>query len=83
MSKAVYIEWLDHGNYENSIWRDRAELENLCGFRVQTIGWVVTENKHRIVIAGTENGTPATKWTGEICILKNCIVKRRNIRVPR
>ena len=44
MSKAVYIEWLDHGNYENSIWRDRAELESLCGFRVQTIGWVFLPN---------------------------------------
>ena len=83
MSKAVYIEWLDHGNYDSSCWRERGELEELRGCPCWTLGWIVAEDKYRIVVAGTEGGKNPPKWFGEICILKNCILKRRNIKVPR
>jgi hypothetical protein len=73
------IEWLDHSSYDRTGWRDLDRLLELTPYKVQSVGWVVKDAKDHLIIAG-HRSVDQTSYTGEMCILKKDITKRKKIK---
>lgn len=76
--KLVYIRWLDHVGWTQNNWHDIDDTKLLTPSVIDTVGWIVKETKKHIIVASiiTDNGNT----NGEICIIKGCIVKRKNLK---
>lgn len=79
--KLVYIEWLDHVGY-GSGWKDFAKEVDNKPVLIQCVGWIIAEDAKVVSIASTvdtqNNGSGGKDISS---ILKNCIVKRKTIRL--
>lgn len=73
-NKVNVITWLDHCSWEHNEWHELEQTKALVPLEVTTVGWVVAETKHHLVIAATV--TENSHTNGEMCIIKGCITKR-------
>ena len=69
----IRIEWLDHCSLQGG-WKHASDADKLTPATVLTVGWVVKETKKYITVASIWSEDYMVQ--GEICIMKNCIVKR-------
>tara|TARA_R100001163_G_scaffold54677_1_gene42002 strand:- start:746 stop:1009 length:264 start_codon:yes stop_codon:yes gene_type:complete len=77
MTKIVYVEWQD-ASHSCGQWVTQGILEQEKLGSVESIGFVISENKERIILASSWDGTYAS---GEITIPMKMIVKRRAVEV--
>ncbi len=78
-TKAVYVEWLDHASSEMQ-WNTRETRTLTAPILVSSIGFILEETDDHIVLVMSHTGEEET-FFGEILILKNCIKKRRALKV--
>ena len=70
--KIYFIEWLDACHSSGSwVSKEEIEKESLC--KVQSVGFLISENKERIIISSSWDGYYAS---GEITIPKKMIIKK-------
>lgn len=74
----IYVEWIDHVTFVNNSWRRIDEIADLEPSIVETVGWVVSETKKKLVVVATR--AEHNDATGEFCIIKGCILKRKRLK---
>ena len=86
--KVVYVEWLDHSSHSSQVWRSKEEYKELKPATCRTIGFVVNEEKEFITIACTNHHIAETddyeeenNFSGDMCILKSCITKLKEVKL--
>lgn len=74
------VQWLDHCGYDDSGWHSLDAFEELEPLKMVSVGYVIKDAPKHIVLVSTvaESGT----GRGDICIMKNAIIKRRKLKVP-
>lgn len=84
--KAYYIEWYDHGAHTTQEWRDEKEY-HLKPVLVRSMGFVISETSEYIVLGMTWHHTAEdddfeeeNKFSGDMCIIKNCIKEMRELQ---
>ena len=76
--KLVYIKWLDHCSFDANEWHKPEDFKTLEPITVQTVGWVINETPTSLTLVATNGGDT---HTGEMCIIKSCIVKRKGLKL--
>ena len=76
--KLNYIKWVDHSGYEGSKWKSDETLYELTPFIVESYGIVFKETEDYIVLV-SHYSLEGQHGTGEMCILKNCIMQRNDM----
>ena len=76
---AVRIEWLDHCSAPENEWQSLDDVKNLEPELVTSYGFVVRETDDFITIAASR-GQGNESFLGDLCIVKSCIVNRKNIK---
>ena len=77
-----YIEWTDHGF--GCGWVEAVDVdltESMKKNTVRGVGWVIQENRRELCLAtfiDERNATMARQY-----IVKSCIIKRRQLKVPK
>lgn len=86
-NRIVYIEWLDHSSHETSSWKDAKTYKELKPAKCRSIGFVVNEDSDFITIACSNHFIPETEdfeeennFSGDMCIIKSCITKLKEIK---
>lgn len=51
--KAVMVEWIDSCSFSKHIWRDSAESKQLTPSKIQSVGFVLVEDKTHVVLTGS------------------------------
>lgn len=80
-SKKIHLEritWEDHCSYINTGWKSGQELIELTPTEIDSVGWVIDEDKKRVVVASHLSTSGA--GTGEMCIIKKCIKSRKRLK---
>jgi hypothetical protein len=80
-SKKINLErivWNDHCSYSNPSWKDGQDLVDLTPTEIDSVGWVIAEDKDRLVMAAHMSGSGMA--TGEMCIIKKCIKSRKKLK---
>lgn len=72
-----YIEWEDHVSLADSGWKDRADAHGLSPEICKSVGFLIRETPKHVILVSSMTGSQVD---GEICILKNCIVKREKLK---
>lgn len=80
MSKAVYIEWLDHVGYTGRVWFKSEDIDNKP-MRLSSIGFIVKEDDKCITLAGTDDAENDTVFGQVHTIMKNSILKKKRISI--
>ncbi len=75
--KLVKITWMDHTTLSGGWNSEVVVAANATPSIIVSIGWIVKEMPKYITLAST--WSQDNMLQGEICILKNCIVTRKNI----
>jgi hypothetical protein len=78
--KAVYIEWLDHASSEMQ-WSSEETRTLREPFLVRSVGFILEETDTHIILVMAHTGEEET-FFGESLILKNCITKRKALKLP-
>jgi len=77
--KAVYLEWLDSVTLDSGGWSDiKKEIMPLTPDLVKSVGWVLKETDDYVILVSHLENAEAS---GEFCIPKACIKKRRVIKI--
>lgn len=80
--KLLFVRWQDHHTFHENKWRDIDEFEEVPVYEVQSIGWLVKENKNHLIVAA-HCAFDVDQITGEMMILKKTIVERREIKLEQ
>jgi hypothetical protein len=78
MKKLEYIKWMDHSGFSESRWRAIEEVQDLNPIMMHTVGWVIYEDKDKLVTVSTMHDDEETVHS-EFCIVKKAIVHRRQL----
>lgn len=76
----TYVEWLDHCSLSGRTWYDLDEVLDVRPLHIKTVGWVVKETDEYVVLAN--QATEGEKFSGDICIIKSCVVDRKDLDGP-
>jgi len=83
VGKLYLVDWLDHCSFTASKWRDFEDVNELEPQICSTAGFVTKVQKNHIIISGTQSskslGPKDRNYTGELLILKSCILKSKKI----
>jgi hypothetical protein len=81
--KLVYVEWLDHCSFTESDWKDAEEFDDLEPPLVKTIGWIIREDEKVLIVVSSKYNSDEfnDKYSGEMCIIKGCIQKMKELKV--
>lgn len=81
--KLVYVTWLDHCSFTNSMWRVKEEYDALSPPLCQTVGWVLKEDDDMMVVVQTfqEHDDFDDQFCGEMCILKTNIKTLKELKL--
>ena len=71
----VEIEWLDHANIAG--WQRIDNIEDFGIPEMQTIGFLIKENKEALYISSTIGGDEVN---ATMIVLKSCITKRKVLK---
>jgi hypothetical protein len=73
----VLVEWDDSCNFGTQKWRDVEESKNLTPGKIRTVGFVLAEDKKRVVLTGSlhDEGDGDAYGNGCITIPRGCITK--------
>ena len=74
----VYVEWGDHCSFDYNQWRSRSAVEELGVQTLQSVGWVVRNDKECLAIAAHCHGSDGS-ITGEMSIMRNSVTKLERI----
>lgn len=77
--KFVRIEWEDSSSSVR-IWNSEESLKSQKNSRCTSVGYLVHEDKHCVVVAGHRG---EGDFAGDMRIPKRCIIKRKFVREPR
>ena len=73
--KAIYIEWEDSSSFAGGVWSIREDCVKSKPCSCKTIGFVISETKDAITLAGSLDG--GKHVSGDMTIPKSAIRKRR------
>ena len=76
--KLVYLEWVDSVSAPDGGWQDPKEVKKLTPDTVRSVGWIISETKDFVTLISHDG---EHEVSGEFCIPKACIKKRRVIRL--
>lgn len=83
--KLMYIEWQDHSSFNESGWRVASDYDELKAQYVKSVGFVIMEDSDMIILGQSMNQAEheqlEDQFTGDICILKNCIKKSKELKL--
>lgn len=78
--RLLYVEWDDHNSFAQAHWRGRDEIKRgNSAVRVTSVGFVIAEDKKAITLCATRSDSDG--FLGDQTILKNCIRKKRLLKV--
>jgi len=77
---AVLLEWEDSQSLIYNVWNDKADIVNQECPRIATIGFVLHEDKEKIIVAASKGGDQAS---GDMVIPKSAIRKRRRLYMKK
>lgn len=81
--KAVYLEWIDHCSNGDGVWIDIKDMK-IDVTTCKSVGFILKETEDWIVIAGhLSNDCTEGQCSGDMQILKKCILKRVPLSVPQ
>ena len=80
----LYVEYADHAS--SAGWRDAPDVD-LEPVLIASVGWLIKENKHRLVLAAshdkrTGNFRYPLSSSARVYIEKRCIVKKIRLKCP-
>ena len=77
MTDLILVEWLDHCSWSGGPWSTLKDLKDLKPQVITSVGYLVVEEETYITIASTVGDD---MYSGDTCILKSCITKRRKLK---
>lgn len=75
----VMVEWEDSSS-TNRVWNEEAYLSKQKNQRCTSVGFLVHEDKHCVVIAGHMGMSEHPDFAGDMQIPKSAIRKRRKVK---
>lgn len=84
--KLMFVEWLDHVSFTEAHWREEWEYDDMGPIKCQSVGWIIKEDEHCIVLVQTRNQpidleNDSEKYSGDICILKSAILMQKELKL--
>ena len=77
--KAVIVDWVDSCSFGRQAWRPREESEQITPSNIQSVGFVLTEDKTRIVLTGSLDEEDHA--SGCHTIPRGCIRRMRRLKI--
>lgn len=78
--KLIHVQWRDASSHDS--WQPLSHAQEPKDFLVETVGWLIGENKDAIVLGTgiTHNGSTACTWTiPKGMIIKKDVIKGHNL----
>jgi hypothetical protein len=72
-----YVAWKDHSSSQG--WLDTSEVLSLKPMVCHSVGYFISEDDEVLLLADTLS--PSNQTNGRQYILKNCIIKRKKIKL--
>ena len=76
--KAVLVEWLDSCSFGRHVWRHMDESKQLTPSKIQSVGFVLAEDKKRVVLTGSLDEEDHA--SGCHTIPRGCITRIRRLK---
>lgn len=75
--KLVHVTWADSASYDAG-WKSNGKVADMVPSYIDSVGWVVAETDGHLTLGAhiSDQG----HVTGEMCIPKGCILKRRRVK---
>jgi hypothetical protein len=75
--KLVIVTWADSAAFDAG-WKDDTKVERMAPSRITSVGWLMAETKTHVTLAA--HITSEGHVTGEMCIPRGCVLKRRAVK---
>jgi hypothetical protein len=76
--KAVLVEWVDSCSFGSHRWRDLEESGQLTPSKIQSVGWLLAEEKTHILLTGSLDDVGHA--SGCHTIPRGCITRMRRLK---
>lgn len=77
--RLLQVTWIDSCSIDGAgTWKDIDRVAGMAPCRVESVGWVIAEHSDFITLAASVDRDDHA--SGEICIPKGCIVRKRLLR---